>query len=69
MFVPTCPGITTATRTWGAWARRSSMSASEKAAHGELGRAVALGGTPGPSDAHKPFTLLVLTRIPLRGSR
>ena len=30
MSVPTCPGITTATRTWGAWARRSSISASEK---------------------------------------
>ena len=30
MSVPTCPGITTATWTWGAWTRRSSMSASEK---------------------------------------
>ena len=30
MLVPTCPGITTATRTCGAFVRRSSMSASEK---------------------------------------
>ena len=30
MSVPTCPGITTATRTWGALVRRSSMSASVK---------------------------------------
>ena len=30
MSVPTCPGITTATRTWGALVRRSSISASEK---------------------------------------
>ena len=30
MSVPTCPGITTATRTSGALARRSSMSASVK---------------------------------------
>jgi len=30
MSVPTCPGMTTAARTWGAWVRRSSMSASVK---------------------------------------
>jgi hypothetical protein len=40
MSVPTCPGITTATRTWGALVRRSSMSASVKPLHRELGRAV-----------------------------
>jgi hypothetical protein len=30
MSVPMCPGITTETCTWGAFTRKSSISASEK---------------------------------------
>ena len=64
MSVPTWPGSTTATRTWGALERRSSMSASEKPFTANLAVLYAWFGMPGPSDAQKPLTLLVLTRTP-----
>ena len=64
MSVPTCPGSTTATVTWGALVRRSSMSASVKPFTANLAVLYAVFGMPGPSVAQNPFTLLVLTRIP-----
>ena len=64
MSVPTCPGITTATRTCGALLRRSSISASVKPFTANLAVLYAVFGMPGPSVAQKPFTLLVLTSTP-----
>ncbi len=59
--VPMCPGITTATLTCGAFTRRSSISASENPLTANFAALYAVCGTRGPSDAQKPFTLLVLT--------
>ena len=54
--------MTTATLTCGALTRKSSSSASEKPFTANLAELYAVCGMPGPSDAQKPFTLLVLTR-------
>ncbi len=62
MSVPMWPGITTATFTCGAFTRKSSMSASEKPFTANFAAEYAVCGLPGPSDAQKPFTLLVLIR-------
>ncbi len=44
--------------------RRSSISASEKPFTANFAVAYAVFGMPGPSDAQKPLTLLVLTSTP-----
>ena len=62
--VPMCPGITTDTPTWGALRRKSSSRASEKPFTANLAALYAVCGMPGPSEAQKPFTLLVLIRWP-----
>ena len=64
MDVPMCPGITTDTPTCGALIRRSLMSASVKPLTANLAALYAVCGTVGPSDAQKPFTLLVLIMWP-----
>src|SRR5579863_4740135 len=64
MLVATWPGMTSITRTCGALIRRSSMSASENPFTANLAEEYAVCGTPAPSDAQKPLTLLVLTRTP-----
>jgi hypothetical protein len=64
MLVPTWPGSTRAARTWGALVRRSSISASVNPRTANLAVLYAVCGTPGPSEAHNPFMLLVLTSTP-----
>ena len=62
--VPTCPGITSTAFTCGALRRRSVTSASVKPFTANLAVLYAVCETPGPIDAQKPFTLLVLTMHP-----
>ena len=62
MPVPMWPGMTTATFTCGALMRKSSSNASENPFTANLAELYAVCGMPGPSEAQKPFTLLVLIR-------
>ena len=61
MPVPMWPGITTDARTCGALSRRSVISASVNPLTANFAALYAVCGRAGPSDAQKPFTLLVLT--------
>ena len=62
MPVPMCPGITSDTFTCGALLRRSLISASVKPFTANFAALYAVCAERGPSDAQKPFTLLVLIR-------
>ena len=62
IFVPMWPGMTTETPTWGAWIRKSAISASVKPFTANLAAEYAVWGRSGPRLAQKPFTLEVLTR-------
>ena len=62
MSVPMWPGMTTATFTCGALTRKSVTSASENPFTANFAVLYAVCGMPGPRQAQKPFTLLVLTR-------
>ena len=62
--MPMWPGMTTEAFKCGALSRKSESSASVKPFTANLAALYAVCGIPGPSDAQKPFTLLVLTTWP-----
>jgi hypothetical protein len=64
MSVPMCPGMTTEHLMCGALSARSVMSASVNPFTANFAARYAVCERPGPSDAQKPFTLLVLTMWP-----